>query len=209
MFYDLNVHVQPETTVGIKELSEVAKGYGYDAICAANHSDFGYKIEKVPNVIQGVEIVAKNVSELKRKIAILRTEVEILVVHGGDGEINRAAAKDSRVDILAHPWEIDHITARFAAENNVALDFSMDTIIYARGARRSRAFHAMRAGMALMRKYGTPFVITSNSTSIYGLRSPKEMVALAMLVGMEREEAESGLSSVPEGIVRRRLGKRP
>jgi len=198
-FYDLNVHVQPETGLSAEELAGIASKYGYAAVAAVTHAK--RPEAKLPGLVCGIELVAGNVSELKNKILNLRKETDLLLVHGGDLEINRAASSDSRVDILAHPGSIDHITARFASENGVALEFNMDAVIFARGERRAKTLHAMRGNLELVRKYDTPFVITSNATSIYGLRAPGEMLALGMLVGMSKEEAERGVSTVPEGIL--------
>ncbi len=65
----------------------------------------------------------------------------------------------------------------------------------------------MRLNLKLVRKYKAPMILTSNACSIYDLRAPREMIALASLFGMEREEATSALSDSPQGILEKRWKK--
>ena len=50
-------------------------------------------------------------------------------------------------------------------------------------------------------------ILTSNACSIYGLRAPRELIALAALFGMRRKEAVRALSDVPLSILERRWYK--
>jgi len=85
----------------------------------------------------------------------------------------------------------------------VAIEFDMGSIIRLRGSARVRALAELRHNLKLARKYGTPVLLTSNAQSIYDLRAPREMIALASIFGMTTEEAIAALSTVPEEIIRR------
>ncbi|MCD4801122.1 MAG: ribonuclease P protein component 3, partial [Methanococcoides sp.] len=58
--------------------------------------------------------------------------------------------------------------------------------------------------LALSRKYDVPMLLTSNASSIFGLRAPREIIALAVLFGMEKDEAIMALSETPLGIVQKK-----
>ncbi|MBA5942619.1 MAG: ribonuclease P protein component 3 [Methanophagales archaeon] len=220
-YFDLNVHAYPETETGssVEELLRVARRYGYAGIAVTNHDEL-LKEELRLNSIAlytGVEIRANSVVELKRKIKFYHGKTALLAVHGGNAKINRAAVEDSRVDILAHPCGgaredgdgdgdgvLNHVLVRYAAENSVAIDFNMNGIIYNRRGERARIIGKMRDNLRLLRKYKAPMILTSNARSVYDLRAPREMIALASLFGMTKVEATSALSDIPLDILERR-----
>ncbi len=201
-YYDLHVHSHPEGVDAPDKLVSMAKRYGYAGIVIANHSDHW---SEFVGAISGVEIVATRTAELKKKIEEYRPKVEILLVHGGDVKINRAAVEDPRVDILAHPIgrnnEFNHILAKLAAKNDVAIEFNMDVLIHLRGNPRIYALSDFQHNLKLARKYDVPIILASNAMSCYDLRAPKEMVALASLFGMSEEEAILALSTTPMKII--------
>lgn len=213
-FIDLNVHAYPETDVPVEEMRRVAKRYGYAGIAITNHNDV--LNDKVSNsVFSGVEIRTNSVAELKRKLKHHWGKETLLAVHGGNEKINRAALEDSRVDILAHPCgekgegELNHVLVRYAAENGVAIDFNMNAIIQScrRRSERVRILSKMQENLKLVRKYKAPMILTSNARSIYDLRAPREMIALASLFGMRKEEAVHALSDIPTGVLEKKWKK--
>ena len=214
-FFDFNLHAYPESSTSDAQFCEVAKRYGYTGIAITNHSDHrGDRQNKINSktsslsdfmVFYGVEIIS-DVSNLKDLIKKYRKKVSVLCVHGGDERINRIACEDSRVDVLCHPechdkCGLNHILARSAAKNNVAIEFNIGSIIQRRSGSRSRLLSFMSKNLMLVRKYNVPAIITSNAHSIYELRAPREMMALASLFGMTKEEAHSGLSESPKNII--------
>jgi ribonuclease P/MRP protein subunit RPP1 len=215
-FFDLNVHAYPETDVPVEDMLRIAKRYGYAGIAITNHDD---TLKDLPSsvsnfVFWGVEIRTKSVSELKRRIKLHYGQVTLLAVHGGNEVINEAALKDSRVDLLAHPCgengegELSHVLVRYAAENSVAIDFNINPIIRSKRGDRARILWKMRENLKLVRKYKALAIITSNARSIYDLRAPREIIALASLFGMKKEEAVHALSAVPEGVLKKRWKKK-
>jgi len=224
-FYDFNVHTYPESSTSIYQFFEVAKRYGYSGITITNHSnrqnktdidldkgigiDAGAEIGDLGDfkVFLGVEIIS-DVSSLKDTIRRYRKKVNVLCIHGGDERINRIACEDPRVDVLSHPecpdkCGLNHVLARSAAKNNVAIGFDLCSIIQKKSGSRSRALSFMAKNLSLLRKYNVAALITSNAHSIYELRAPRDMMALAGLFGMTKEEAFSGLSTAPWAIIER------
>ena len=216
-FYDFNVHSKPESITSPVQLCEVAKRYGYSGLATTNHSEY-FEMDIDLNlcgfeVIRGVEVTSEP-SELKDEIRKFRPRVTVLSVHGGDERINRMAVEDRRVDILCHPEEenssgLNHILARSATKNDVAIEFDMGAIIHSRGRSRSRVLSFMSENLKLVRRYNTQMVLTSNSHLVYDLRAPREMMALASLFGMTREEATTALSVTPQSIIKRKMSGLP
>ncbi|MDD2666220.1 MAG: RNase P subunit p30 family protein [Methanocellales archaeon] len=205
-YYDLNVHSSPEDPP--ERLVSVAKRYGYTAIAITNHSNLGGEVTG-EGVISGIEIVADTISGLRKQIEIYRPKVDVLLVHGGDPKINRAAVENSEVDILAHPsHHFNHILAEFAAENEVAIEFNLDEILYTRGIPRVRALSAFQRNLKLARKFDVSMTLSSGARSQYDLRAPRELIALAGLFGMSESEAVWALSQTPWNIITRNRKKK-
>ncbi len=179
----------------------------------ANHADLFIDVnimEKPEGVeiIQGIEVEARNPNELRKLVDRYRRKVQVLTVHGGDPVNNRAACEDERVDILAHPADgktsgINHILAKLAADKHVAIGFELAPIIFAKGGSRVRALSNYRTNLALVKKYEVPYVITSGAMSHYDMRDVRTAFALCSLFGMSEKDAIKGLSFYPSEILRR------
>ncbi len=212
-YFDLNVHAFPETKASAEELLRVAKRYGYAGIVITNHDDVVQERSDSNNLFTGVEIRAQSVVELKRKIKLHWGNVALVAVHGGNEKINRAAVENPKVDILAHPsgekgeGGLNHVLVRYAADNGVAIDFNMNALIHNRRGDRARIIGKMRENLKLVRKFNAPAILTSHARSVYDLRAPREMIALASLFGMTKEEATRALSDTPAGILEKRWKK--
>jgi ribonuclease P/MRP protein subunit RPP1 len=212
-YFDLNVHAYPETDTAAEELLRVAKRYGYAGIALINHDDVLQERSDSKTVFTGVEIRAQSIVELKRKIQLHWGNVALVAVHGGNEKINRAAVENPKVDILAHPsgergeGGLNHVLVRYAAENGVAIDFNMNALIHSRRGDRARIIGKMRENLKMVRKFNAPVILTSHARSVYNLRAPREMIALASLFGMTREEATRALSETPAGILEKRWKK--
>lgn len=211
-YYDFSVHAYPEGGSTVSRLALAAGELGYSGICVASHSDFFSGMEgpapEGVEVIQGVEVVAKNANDLRKQVDRFRGKVRVLAVHGGDPIINRAACEDGRVDILMHPPDgkaggINHVLAKLAADKHVAIGFELLPIVCSKGGSRVRTLSAYRANLALARKYEVPYVVVSGAMSVYDMRDVRAAIALCALFGMGEKDAIKGLSFYPSEILRR------
>jgi ribonuclease P/MRP protein subunit RPP1 len=216
-FYDLNVHSQPDFTDSPNRMVLEAKKLGYSGICLSSINpgnvifspDISISLATNFDIYTGIEIQVDTVSKVKKNVTRLREKADIIIIGGGSEEVNRAALEDGRVDILTHStsrgFPLNHILAKAASNNGVALDFNPDAIIMQRGSSRIRTLSALRKNVQLARKYDVPMIITSNARSHYDLRGPREMMALGMIIGMTQNEALQALSLVPQAIIKRNL----
>lgn len=162
-----------------------------------------------PSIYVGVEIFAKNPQDLKNKVQKYRKRADIILVHGGNLKINRAASEDPRVDILCNPynkrWDsgVNHVLAVKAHENRVAMELNLKYLIMTRPNQRYKVLSQFRQIKKLQHKYNFPVIITSGADSLYGLRDPRDIIALAKCFGMNKEEATSALQATPQEMINR------
>jgi ribonuclease P/MRP protein subunit RPP1 len=207
MFFDFHVHNI--------QLADEAKRLGYNGIAIIQSSKNYNKQDNIDqsnpdfNIFSGVEIYAKNPEDLRKKVQKFREHNDVVIVNGGDLKINRAACEDPRVDILAHPYKnrrdsgINHILAKKASENNVAVELSINQVIKTRLSFRAKILSQFRQILKLQRKFKFPLIITSNAYSIYDLRTPEDITAFAGCLEMAPDEIMSSLSKNPMNIIKR------
>lgn len=210
MFFDFHVHGNSENAFEACRL-----GYNGIAIIQSSKNYDLQKIEEIKEsiddfrIFSGVEIYAKNPEDLKKKVQKFRDKEDVLIVNGGNLKINRAACEDPRVDILAHPYKnrrdsgINHILAKKASENKVAIELSINPLIKTRLSLRAKLLSHFRHIIKMQRKFGFPIIISSNAYSKYDLRTPNDIIALACCFGMTAEEVKDSLSQNPLNIIKR------
>lgn len=143
-----------------------------------------------------VFLEASEWGELKRKITEERESADVLVFRGGNAELNRKAAEDSRVDIILHPEKgrkdsgIDHVIAEKAAENNVAIGFDFQQLNQPRKT-RSHILKHWGKNLMLCKKYGAPYMITSGAQEKFELRAPRDLASIIDSLGYNGRKAVS------------------
>jgi ribonuclease P/MRP protein subunit RPP1 len=158
-------------------------------------------------------IKASNQNDLNSIIPKVRNKFEVVMVHGGDYDINRAACENSAVDVLCHPElgrkdsGLDHICIKSAQENNVAVEINFHEILGSSKKNRTYALSAMKRNVDLCRKYGAPVITTSGAVTKWGLRPGRDLSAILNILGMELGNAIDSTSVIPENIVKQNREK--
>jgi len=219
-FHDLNI--QSSLSTGDDSISDIidqAEALAIDRIAITDyHTDHDSirdledridALETDIDVHPGVKVRADDRKELNDKISQFRDHVDVVVVHGGEVEINRAACEDPRVDILAHPEfkrkdsGIDHVIAKEAAKNRVALDISFKSVLKTYGRVRSQIMNHMQRNIRLAQKYNTPLTITSGARRIEEMRRPRDMVGFGTCLGIKLADAFDLVEKHPANIIQR------
>jgi len=223
-FFDLHVHSafsEGEST--IPQLAQRAKELGYAGICFSEYFEGRARLEQLKAEVakaqreSGIEILlgfeARDAQELRR-LAEIRRMFDVLLAHGGDIALNRAAVETKEVDILTHPEHgrydggMNHVMAKLAKENGVALEVNFREILTASNKTRSRTLASMRENIALARKYKMKVILCSGAVSHWELRDPLCVTAMAEMLGMRPDEAKAALAAVPQAIVEKAKKRR-
>ena len=217
-FYDL--HVQSNLSGGentIEQILKFAEKLGYSGIAICDNYQGLEKLNGLKKAVSevetdleiypGVNIQAKDVNELKEIISKVREKVNIIIVSGGDYSINRSACEDPRVDILTHPeFErpdsgLDEPCLEAATQNNVAIGINLREILYSFRKQRSYIFNHISKNVRLCNHFRTPIVVCSGAQGVWGMRSPRELVSIANVLGLDLGKAFASVTSIPQLIV--------
>lgn len=200
----------------MEQLASTAKELEYSGICFAEYFKNYYQAKNLYEQIGkirknvGMEIFlgfeARSRKELDNLSAI-RRKFDVLLVRGGDLELNRSACETPEVDILTHPeYErfdsgLNHVLVKLAAKNNVAIEMNFREILITSKGTRSRALSSIENNIRLAKKFHAPVILCSGAISHFELRSPECMVSIANQLGLELNEARNSVSKIPEKIL--------
>lgn len=157
-----------------------------------------------PRLALGVDASAGKPNQMRKNVQGMRKLAELLVVSGGTEELNRAAVETPEVDVLINHdvngrSGINHVLARLARKNGVAIGFDMNQLMTSYRLGRVQEFSSMVETAKQVRKAGASFIITSGARDVWDMRSPSELIAFGRQLGFTEGQARSGLT---DGIVR-------
>ncbi len=151
-------------------------------------------------------IRAENEYEFKRKIKSIRTN---LIIVEGNQKINRSILENRKVDILLSPEKdssrdsldyrspgLNQVLCKLAAKNNIAIAFSFNEILNAKDA--AKIIGIIRQNIKLCRKYKVKMIFASFAEDPFNMRSLKDLLSVAIFLGMTPEEAKKALSLAKE-----------
>ncbi|MFO7872263.1 MAG: RNase P subunit p30 family protein [Candidatus Undinarchaeales archaeon] len=154
------------------------------------------------DLISAVEITKKTKGKIKTQLDKVRNQVDIVFVSSRDDRAMRAAPEMKGVDIISHAF-VDQSAARDCADNNIALEINLKDILSTYGMKRANLISKIKFDLRMARKYNTPLIFTSGASDMYGMRSPKQLVAFAESIGFKPDEAKKAVLKTPKKIVER------
>jgi ribonuclease P/MRP protein subunit RPP1 len=223
-FYDLHVHSAfSEGISSLEDLAKTAKFLDYTGICFSTYFESREKLKKIKEECEkiskkyGIQIwvgvEARDVKEL-RFLLKRRNWFDLLLVRGGNLRLNRVAVEHKGVDILTHPSfkrkdpGINHIYAKLAAKNKVAIEINFREILICNKASRSQVLKNFLTIVMLAKKYKFPLIISSGAISHFELKHPLVLSSFLITLGLDIKEAKKCISTIPKEILKNALEKK-
>lgn len=195
-FYDLCVRSE--------EVVEFAKKLGWEGIgLITSLKDFkGLRVKKSGglDISLGVEIEVKKAYDLRKAVRRIRRKAELVVVKGGNLDVNREAVEMPEIDILTGfclpgSCGLNHIMVKLAAKNRVSIGFEFGDILHSHEKGRARILSMLLHAAKLVRKFRAPFILTSGALSPWDMRAPSELQAFGRVLGFKDPEIRKALGS--------------
>ena len=155
----------------------------------------------------GIEIKAKNQNEMFKISRKFRNKTKFISVLGGDLGINRAACENRQIDVLSRPYlkqrtcGINQVLAKEAYKNDVAIELCFNDILSSYLSYRSKVMAHFREIIKLHKKFKFPLIISSGSSFLWDIRSPRDILAVFKSLGLSEEEANNCIFNYPKKIV--------
>jgi ribonuclease P/MRP protein subunit RPP1 len=146
------------------------------------------------SVLKGYLIRAEDVKELRSKLNRARDDWIVGVM--GNLKVMKEAVMRRRVDVLLDfpERELDYVTVKFASEKDVAIEISLSKFLHAEGLRRLRLLEETLDLIRIVRKFDTPFILTSGASNFYEMRPKRQILEFFKLIGADIDRAEYWLN---------------
>ena len=208
--FDLNVNGSSyETNL---ELAMQASNYGWHHLSFSYSPDeFGDalsfkkdlkdKLNDFIDIDYTLSIKSNNPSEIRKIVRKYRNKSSCISVLGGNLKVNRNCLENIQVDVLSKPYfkrydsGLNHILAREAKDNNVAIELVFNDILKSYLAPRSKILANFRDIYKLHRKYGFPLILSSGAQSIFDIRTVMDFKAVFMQTGLTDLEVENSFKT--------------
>lgn len=195
---DAAVCPYPNGDSSVRRLALEAEVLGFDSLVAADTPSATYGGVEVRRGLFIQNAGMKDVIGLVKRVNDPGTVVS---VRAGDAGFNRGVAGLKGVHILrglhaADKNAFDHVTAKMAADNRVAVDIDLSCLISARGIVRQKAIQRYRDVMVLEQRFEFPLTLSTYARSVLDLRAVREVSGLCTLVGMDLPDVEKALAGV-------------
>jgi RNase P/RNase MRP subunit p30 len=175
-----------------------AAALGFESVVAPVSHESNYQgVRIIPSVL----IAESNLRRVSGMIKKQENKNSLIIVSAGDNVFNRGVLNLHGVHILRHLHKtqknsFDHIAARNAAVNSVAIDIDLYPLIHACGVTRQKVLQRYRDIMTLWFRYRFLLTLSSNAYSWLDLRSVDDFPLLCGLFGMEKQDVTEALGTV-------------
>jgi len=195
---DAAVFPFPNGDSSVRRLALEASSLGFDSLVAI---DAPSAVCGDVTVRNGTIISNMPVRDIITRMKRLRETDTVVSVAAGDAGFNRAVIGLKGVHILrgmhaADKNAFDHVTAKMAADNSVAVDIDLSSIIAGRGIPRQRAIARYRDILVLEERFEFPITLSTYARSVLDLRAVREISGLCSLLGMDADGTKEALAGV-------------
>ena len=131
----------------------------------------------------GINILNANSNEIRKITNRYRDKSNYISCLGGDLKINRNVCENYRVDVLSRPYYkrrdsgMNHVLAKEAARNNVAIELCFRDILNNYLKYRANVISSFKEILMFHRKFKFPLILTTDSKSVYDVRSTRDIVS--------------------------------
>ena len=124
---------------------------------------------------------------------------------GGTEELNKKIVR-SRTRVLLDPMDsgkmaIDTASLQVARDNDIAIAVTFRQFLVASRFKRVRLLVAYRKLIQLCLKKKNRVILASGAENDFELRSPEQLIAFGVFLGLTRQQAKWAISKAPEYVM--------
>lgn len=166
--------------------------------------DLKDNLEDFIDIDYTLSIKSGNSSEIRKIVRKFRNKSSCISVLGGNLKVNRNCLENIQVDVLSKPYfkrydsGLNHILAREAKNNNVAIELVFNDILKSYLVPRSKILANFRDIYKLHRKYEFPLILSSGAQSIFDIRTVMDFKAVFKQTGLTDLEVEKSFETAAD-----------
>ena len=195
---DAAVYPFPLGDTSVRRLALEAAALGFDSIVAADTPSGTYAGITVRSGLMLRDLPVKDVISAVKRV---KDSGKVVSVNAANNSFNRAVIGIKGVHILrgiqaADKLAFDHVTAKMAADNRVAVDIDLSPIIHGRSVTRQRAIHRYMDILVLEQRFEFPITLSTHARSFLEMRNVRDVAGMCSLIGMDVPDVERALAGV-------------
>lgn len=209
MFFDLNI-CGDNLENNIKLANEAIK-YGW------NHINFSYNQNEFNNALKfknelkdeldninfdyTLEIKSNNINEIRKTVNKYRNKCNCISVTGGDLKVNRDCVENIKVDILSRPYlkrydsGLNHVLAKEAVNNNVAIELCFKDVLKSYLSHRSKLLSNFKDIYTLYYKFDFPLILSSRAESVFDIKTTHDFISFFKQTGLDEKSVFKSFES--------------
>ncbi len=166
--------------------------------------DLKDNLEDFIDIDYTLSIKSGNSSEIRKIVRKFRNKSSCISVLGGNLKVNRNCLENIQVDVLSKPYfkrydsGLNHILAREAKDNNVAIELVFNDILKSYLVPRSKILANFRDIYKLHRKYEFPLILSSGAQSIFDIRTVMDFKAVFKQTGLTDLEVKKSFETAAD-----------
>lgn len=203
MFFDLNI--KGSSLENNVKLAIQASEYGWKHInFSYNQNDFKNALDfkndltdclaDIIDFDYTLEIKSTNINDIRKATNKFRNKASCISVVGGDLKVNRAVFENIKIDVLSRPYlkrydsGLNHVLAKEAVKNNVAVELCFKDLLKSYLAPRAKVISNLRDIYTLYRKFDFPLILSSRAESIFDIRTTHDFISVFTQTGLTADE---------------------
>jgi ribonuclease P/MRP protein subunit RPP1 len=197
---------------------KLSETLGYREVCLTTRDTpphmINSKLHKGQNmdISSRIDLLPPTPAKLLTDLSRYRKMFDVIGVLCQSKLVARQAAKDHRVDLLNFPFNhkrcaFDSAEAELASRSNTALEIDTAQLVKAKPQSLLYNLIQVRRAIENAKRYDIPIVVSSGATSVYDIRSPRDLASLMQLINLSGEQALNSISKIPVSIVQRNRRK--
>ena len=199
--YDDNLILAKQASIyGWKHINFSYTPNSYDDALSFKN-DLKNSLKDVIGVDYTLIIESENPSEIRKIVRKYRNKSSCISVLGGNLKVNRTSLENIQVDVLSKPYlkrydsGLNHVLAKEAKDNNVAVELVFSDILNSYLSYRSKILANFRDIYRLHRKYDFPLILSSGAQSIFDLRTVKDFRSVFTQSGLSDLEVKNSFET--------------
>ena len=213
MFFDLNI--KGSSLENNIKLAIQASDYGWEHInFSYNQNEFKEALKFRDNLKDSLddiidfdytlEIKSTNINEIRKHANNFRSRASCISVVGGDLKVNRAVLENIKIDVLSRPYlnrfdsGMNHVLAKEAVRNNVAIEICFKDILRTYLAPRAKVISNFRDLYLLYRKFDFPLILSSRAESVFDIKTVHDFINVFTQTGLTADEIDKSFKTSEE-----------
>jgi ribonuclease P/MRP protein subunit RPP1 len=200
-----------------RKMAELLRSAGYSTVALTVPTGLlGDKLSSLRRIFEHegletlmrVDLTANSRMDLLRLLRRFRNAYDIVAVKCVNQRAAAVACRDRRVDLVF--FDPVNSKTRFGhpLASLIRSAFELNLISTFLGETRGEVFSRVAKEAAVAREHRTTIVLSSGCQSPMMVKSPSEISAIGIAIGLSREQSSRGLSDTPFSIIKRNLERR-